>query len=98
MVSHDPPSTSPAMMRKSPTRARVPSGLPGLLTTGAMNSGIPTTIGSTRHQPGGRGVVRRLTPSGLIHTRRSETRELAVASSGTSTIMPRYPHSVGVTV
>ena len=64
MVSHDPPSTSPAMMRNSPMKARVPSGLPGLATTGAMNSGIPTTMGSTRHQPGGRGVVRRLTPSG----------------------------------
>ena len=79
-------------------KAGVPSGLPGLDTTGAMNSGIPTAMGSTRHQPGGRDVVRRLTPRGVIHTRRSETSELRAASSGTSTTMAMYPHRVGVTV
>jgi len=76
----------------------VPSGLPGLATTGAMNSGIPTTMGSTRHQPGGRDVVRRLTPSGVIHTRRGETSELMAASSGTRTTMAMYPDRVGVNV
>ena len=38
--------------------------------------------GNTRHQRGGWGVVRRLTPRGVTHTRRSETAELSAAKVG----------------
>jgi hypothetical protein len=71
-------------------KATVPLGLPGLETRGRMNSGIPTKMGSTRHQPGGGGVVLWLTPTGVIHTRRRETSELRAASRGTITTMARY--------
>ena len=56
----------------------------------------PSASGASRQNVGGFGVVRLLTPSGEICTRRSDSSAATAAATGTPTSIARYPQAVGV--
>jgi len=73
MVSHGPAMTSPAIVTSIPGRKTATWPVPvcgGRWSMNQASSPRPAASGISRYQRGGRGVTRRVTPSGEIWTRR----------------------------
>ncbi len=91
IVNHGPAKTRPAMMSSRPGRntAVWPSDVWGRKPMAKNSTATPSTIGISRYARGARGVTRRVTPSGEIRTRRSETWAATAAPAGTPSATSR---------
>ena len=75
-------------MTSRPGKVGAPMVFVVVMCTPKRNSAMPATSGASRQAEGAGGVARRVTPSGEMRTRRSETSAATAAATGTTTSMP----------